>query len=73
MNQSFDASQNSYHLPRISQHESSYLRTKVTPTGEMSRSMSMQNSKANKVGLTRKLVMMEDIRPPEEYDAMNEK
>ena len=73
MNQSFDASQNSYHLPRISQHESSYLRTKVVSNGEMSRSMSVQNNKASKVGLTRKLVMMEDIRPAEDYDSMNEK
>ena len=74
MNQSFDASDNAYHLPKINQGaESSYLRTKVTPRSEMSRSLSMQNSKAGKVGLTRKLVMMEDIRPAEEYDSMNEK
>lgn len=62
MNQSFDSSANSYHLPKIPQNESAYLRTSKGP--EMSRSFSQhQTSKSTGKGnLTRKLVMMEDIK-----------
>ncbi len=66
MNQSFDSASNGYHLPRIPQNESAYLRTSKGP--EMSRSMSQhQPSKSGKVNMTRKLVMMEDIKNAEEY------
>lgn len=74
MNQSFDASSGQYHLPKIGQNESTYLRGSKGLTSEMNRSMSVrQPSKPGKVNLTRKLVMMEDIKNAEEYDNMNEK
>ena len=73
MNQSFDSSANGYHLPKISKNESAYLRTSKGP--EMNRSLSQhQTSKSvGKGNLTRKLVMMEDIKNAEEYENMNEK
>lgn len=72
MSQSFDSSSNGYRLPRIPQNESAYLRTSKGP--EMGRSMSQhQTGKSSKANLTRKLVMMEDIKNAEEYENMNEK
>ncbi len=57
MNQSFDSS--NYHLPRLPQNESAYLRTSRA-NQEMSRSMSQQQT--SKVTLTQKIVMMENIK-----------
>lgn len=72
MNQSFDASSSNYHLPKIPQNESAYLRGSKGLSTEMNRSMSQhQTAKAGKVSITRKLVMMEDIKNTEEYDNMN--
>jgi hypothetical protein len=72
MNQSFDSS-NGYHLPRISQNDSAYLRTSRGPQ-ELGRSLSQpQSVKPGKQNIARKLVMMEDIRGGEEYENMNEK
>jgi hypothetical protein len=70
MNQSFDAG-NSYHLPRLPQNESTYLRTS-RQSQDIKRSLSHhQTPIANKASITQKIVMMEDIRAVEEYDAMN--
>lgn len=72
MNQSFDASSN-YHLPRLPQNESAYLRTSRA-NQEMSRSMSQQQpTKSSKASLTQKIVMLENIKAVEEYESMNEK
>ena len=61
MNQSFDGT-NSYHLPKISQNDSGYLRT-TKNNHEMRRSMSQnQPQKSDKISLTQKIVMMEDIK-----------
>ena len=62
MNQSFYSSANNYHLPKIPQYDSTYLRT--SKGQEMSRSQSQQQTSksAGKGNLTRKLVMMEDIK-----------
>ena len=74
MNQSFDGSNNSYHLPKINQNESGYLKSSQKQSTDMKRSVSMhQNVKNSKVNIAGKLVMMEDIRNAEEYDSMNEK
>lgn len=57
MNQSFDAN-NSYHLPKIPQNESAYLRTKKQSSTDMRRSASQSQADKQKVNLTRKLVIM---------------
>jgi hypothetical protein len=72
MNQSFDAT-NSYHLPKISQNESAYLQTKKESSADMRRSVSYSQAGKQKVNLTRKLVIMEDIKNGEDYENMNEK
>jgi len=59
MNQSFDASSNNYHLPRISQNDSTYLRATNKLSSDMRRSASYsQGPKGEKVSITRKLVLM---------------
>jgi acetyl-CoA acetyltransferase len=74
MNQSFDASSNNYHLPRIAQNDSAYLRTTNKQSADMRRSASYSQAAKNpKANLTRKLVVMEDIKNAEEYENMNEK
>lgn len=74
MNQSFDASSNNYHLPKIAQNESTYLRSANKQSADMRRSASYSQAANNsKTNLTRKLVMMEDIKNAEEYENMNEK
>ena len=62
MNQSFDAGSN-YHLPRLPQNESSYLKTSKVGQ-DLKRSMSyQQTTKKDKASsITQKIVMMEDIR-----------
>ncbi len=70
MDQSFEGS--NYHLPRLIHNESNNLNTSNTSKGlttelqGMNRSMSHRDSTSsnNKLNLTRKLVVMEDIRGP---------